>query len=121
MFQIIVISILAILIALMGLKIAIQVTQYITKKPVSFDRVFAGLRPKLWMTAGLGAFFACFYLGAVLLTANFLDADVRHQLFDMAYRHPTYFIYGGLAVFASISLGILVVRSIIKRVYNSKR
>lgn len=121
MFQIITISILSVLIALIGLRIAIQVTQYITKKPVSFDRLFAGLKPKLWMTASLGIFFTCFYLGVVLLTANFLEGDMRQQLFNIAYHHPTYFIYGGLALFATISLGILVVRSVIKRVYNSRR
>jgi hypothetical protein len=121
MFQIITISILSTLVGLLGLKIVMQVTHYLTKRPVTFNKLLAGLRPKLWMTAWLGAFFACFYLSTVYLAAKFLDGDLRQELFNIAYHHPTYFIYAGLAMFASISLGILVVRSVIKRVYNSRR
>lgn len=121
MFQIIVISILSVLVGLLGLQLVMQITYYLTKRPVSISRLFEGLKPKLYMTAGIGVFFACLYLGVVSLAAWLLDGDIRQHLFNMAYHHPTYFIYGGLALFAFISLGILVVRSVIKRVYNSKR
>lgn len=121
MFQIIIISILSIIIGLLGLKIAMQITHYLTKRPVSFKRLFNGLRQKLWMTACLGVFFTALYLTVVSLAAWMLEGDMRQSLFNTVYRYPTYFIYGGLALFSSISLGILVVRSVIKKVYNSRR
>lgn len=121
MFQIIIISILAVIVGLLGFVLAMQLTHYVTKRPVSFDKLLEGLKPKLWMTAGLGVFFTCFYLLIVIFISWMLDGTMRQELFSMAYRHPTYFIYGGLGVFAFISLGILVIRGVIKRVYNSKR
>lgn len=121
MFQIFTISLLSIIVGLLGLRIAMQVTHYLTKRPVTFNRLFAGLQQKLWMTACLGIFFACLYLTVVSLAAWMLEGDMRQTLFNIVYRHPTYFIYGGLGLFSSISLGILVVRSIIKKVYNSRK
>ena len=121
MFQIFIISILSIIVGLLGLKIAMQITHCLTKRPVSFKRLSNGLRPKLWMTACLGTFFAVLYLTVVLLASWILEGDMRQRLFNFVYRHPTDFIYGGLAVFSAISLGILAVRSVIKKVYNSKR
>lgn len=121
MFQIVVISFLSIVIGLLGLILVIQMTHYITKRPISFQKLFDGLHSKLWMTAGLGFFFACLYPLIVFLISWALDENTRQSLFNMAYHHPVYFIYAGLATFAFISIGILGVRSVIKRVYNSKR
>lgn len=121
MSQIVILSILSTAIGLLGLRIVMQLTHYLTKRPVPIEKLVVGLRPKLWMTAGLGIFFAAFYLSTIFLISKFLDEELRRDLFTLAYKHPAAFIYGGLALFASISLGILVVRSIIKRIYNTKR
>ena len=71
------------------------------------------------MTAGLGLFFVLFYVGIVLGISYWFDAEMRQAVFQMAYRHPQYFIYAGLGFFVLFSLCVLVVRSLIKRVYNS--
>jgi hypothetical protein len=121
MIQVMILSVLSIVIGLLGLKLMIQITHFLTKRPVSFSKLTQELRAKLWMTACLGLFFACLYIFVVYLASWALEGEIRQDLFNAVYHHPTTFIYGGLALFSSISLGILVVRSLIKRVYNSKR
>jgi H+/Cl- antiporter ClcA len=71
------------------------------------------------MTAGLGLFFVLFYAGIVLGVSYGSDTEMRQAAFQMAYRHPQYFIYAGLAFFVLFSLCVLVVRNLIKRAYNS--
>lgn len=104
----------------LGLLLALKFAPYLTKQPVSVRRIFVGLKPKLWMTAGLGLFFSASYAGIILLAARLLDNETRQILFKLALHHPTYFIYTGLTLFASISLITLVVRKIIKLLYNAK-
>lgn len=120
MLEVVVICSLFLLVGWLGLLVALKLAPYLTSRPVSVERIFVGLKPKLWMTAGLGLFFAGFYVAIILLAARLLDAERRQNLFQLALRHPTYFIYAGLTLFASISLTTLAVRKIIKRLYNAK-
>lgn len=118
-FQVIAFILFILLFGLWALAVALHTAQYAMKRKVSFSALFAGLKPKLWMTAGLGCFFFALYGFIVLIASRFIDAEMRHSLFSAAKSHPTYFIYGGLLVFVLISLSILAVRSGIKRIYNS--
>lgn len=104
----------------LGLLVALKFAPYFINNPVSVRRIFVGLKPKLWMTAGLGLFFAGFYVSIILCAARLLDSETRQSLFLLALHHPTYFIYAGLALFASISLSTLAIRKVIKCLYNAK-
>lgn len=121
MFQIALITILILILGCLGLRTALLAAQYFMKRPISIRALFIGLKPKLWMSAGVGIFFLSLYGFIVLLSSFFLDFEMRQYIFFQALSHPTYFIYGGLSLFVIISLSILVVRSVIKRVYNSRK
>jgi hypothetical protein len=110
-----------VLLGMLGLFLSLKVAELLTKKPVVVSRIFEGLRPKLWMTAGLGSFFSLLYIATLWLMAYLLDGERKSQLFELALHHPTDFIYGGLCLFITISLAILLVRSVIKRLYNASR
>jgi hypothetical protein len=73
------------------------------------------------MTACLGLFFFSLYAIVVLIGAWSIDPNMRQELLLMAREHTSEFIYGGLLIFMTLSLSILVVRSFIKRVYNSRK
>lgn len=121
MLQIFLITLLILILGCLGLSCALLLAQCFMKRPPSIRALFIDLKPKLWMTAGVGIFFFSLYGCLVILFSFFIDQEMRQSLFSMALRHPNYFIYGGLTIFVTISLSILMVRSIIKRVYNSKR
>lgn len=121
MLQILLITTLFLVLGWLGLSCALLLAQYFMKRPPTIHTLFIDLKPKLWMTAGVGIFFFSLYGCLILLFSFFMNQEVRQSLFSMALRHPTYFIYGGLSIFVTISLSILVVRSFIKHIYNSKR
>lgn len=121
MFQIATISILAIAIAALGLILALQLTHLITKRPVEIRKLFIGLEPKLWMTAGLGCFFFSLYFGGVWLASRLIDPHARKALFNLVLQYPIHFVYGGLSLFVLISLSVLAIRGLIKRAYNSRK
>lgn len=118
MWQVIVPCFLLMIAGLLGLFAALKVAQSLTRRPVTLSKLTIDLWPKLWMTAGLGIFFFGFYVLAVMICGYWIDAEMRQRLFNLALRHPTKFIYAGMGLFASISLGVLVIRSAIKRLYN---
>lgn len=105
----------------LGLSGALLLAGYCMKHPPSIRSLFVDLKPKLWMTTGLGLFFFALYACIVLMFSFFLNTETKQTLFSLALRHPTYFIYGGLSLFVTISLTILIVRNFIKKVYNSRR
>jgi hypothetical protein len=119
--QVIIIVCLFLLIGCLCLSIALCVARYFMHKRVSVRSLFIGLKPKLWMTAGLGVFFIFLYAGIVLIVSRWFDAEKRLELFQLAYRYPIEFIYGGLVLFVLFSLSVLAVRSLIKRIYNSTK
>ncbi len=119
-FQMIIIVVLFLIAGGIGLKLSLQCAQYLTKRPVSINKIFDGLRPKLWMTGGLGLFFISFYAVIVLLGTNLITPEIRIKIFNSIRNNPVIFIYLGLGLFVTISLGTLIVRSIIKRIYNSR-
>jgi hypothetical protein len=85
----------------------------------SFKLLFKDFNRKIWMTVGLGALFFGFYLLIVILSAYF----VRHwgtDLLFLVYHHPIPFIYGGLFLFACLSLSIYVARMFIKYFYLTR-
>lgn len=116
-----IISILLLLLLLgcLGLMLARSYAQYCMQRRPSIRALFIGLRPKLFMTLGLGLFFFGLYAGSVLMIAHGLDGKLRMQLFELAYRHPLNFVYAGMVIFVLISLIILAVRRLIKRIYNA--
>lgn len=104
----------------LGLIFSLKLAQSFTKRQVSVQRIFDGLRPKLWMTAGLGVFFIIFYAALVSMGTNFMSSEVRLKIFEAMRNNPILFVYLGLTLFVTISIAILGVRSIIKSIYNSR-
>lgn len=104
-----------------GLRCGLLLAQYFTGRPIFLQSIFVGLRPKLWMSAGLGAFFFALYVAILFAASHLLDASSRQTLLHIAHTHPVYCLYGGLLLFVAISLLIVGVRSIIKRIYNAKK
>lgn len=119
--QVIIIVCVFLLIGCLCLSIALLLARCFMRRRVSVGALFIGLKPKLWMTAGLGIFFASLYAAVILGASYLMEPETRRALFEIAYRHPIDFIYAGLTIFVLISLGILVVRSFIKRLYNSSK
>lgn len=76
---------------------------------------------KIWMTAGLGFTFLGLFVAIVLFGSLTLDSNLRLDIFFLLYTHPTEFIYLGLFVFVCVSLLTLLVRMIIKNIYNIKK
>ncbi len=119
-FQVVLIIGMFLLIGCLALTIALTIFQIFTKKEPTVRKIFVGLKPKLFMTAALGSFFLVLYICLVLLGAYFLHGEVRQTLFMYVRNYPIYFVYGGMALFVTISLTILLIRSFIKRFYNSR-
>lgn len=81
--------------------------------------LFQDFKRKIWMTVSLGGIFFALYLLCVWIGYDFVhqpDTD----LFSLLYHHPIEFIYGGLWVFATVSLSIYFTRMIIKYVYLTR-
>jgi hypothetical protein len=74
---------------------------------------------KIWMTIGLGGFFFSLYFIALSQGAS-LFKDLGREFFIQAAQNPLAFIYGGLWVFAMLSLSIYLVRIFIKYLYLAK-
>ncbi len=108
------------LIGWLTLLVSLRVAQIFMKRELSISRIFYGLKPKLFMTAALGGFFISLYIAVVYFGAYLLSGEVRQTLFNYVRTYPIYFVYGGLVLFVSVSLTILIVRSFIKRFYNSR-
>jgi hypothetical protein len=103
-----------------GLLLSLHCFQHFTGRQIGVRKIFDGLKPKLWMTAGVGFFFFIFYLAVVLIGTNLMNSEMRLKLFDSMRNNPILFVYLGLFLFVMISISILGVRSIIKRIYNSR-
>lgn len=119
-FNAIAIFIVILLIGLSLFLIALYATQLITKKQISVQTIFKDFRQKMWMTIGLGILFFGFYLLIILLGSSLISAETRRNIFFLAYKHPSVFIYIGLLIFAAISIGIYLVRIVIKHLYNTR-
>ena len=115
--QALLIVLLVLLIGLVLFYIALSYAQKVSHRRVSVRTMFYGFRQKIWMTAGLGLMFSGLYLLVVYL-ASFVGSEARMNLFFMAYKHPTMFIYLGLLIFVCISMGIIFARTVIKYLYN---
>jgi len=120
MMQMLLVVALVLIVGVLALKLALSFAQTMTQRTFSMKALLVGLKPKLWMTAGLGVGFGFFYLCFIYLLSYFLSDDLKQQFFTSAWSHPTYFIYGGLCIFALTSVAILGVREVIKRIYNSR-
>lgn len=82
----------------------------------SFKYLFKDFKRKMWMTISLGGLFLFLYL--LLIGISFyIIKQAKIDLFSLFYHYPIDFIYGGLALFAFISLSIYLARMIIKYVY----
>jgi len=100
--------------------LTMHTAQYFRGRPLSYRTIFAGLKQKLVMTASLGLFFIALYMLVVTCAAYFLGANEKHKLFEYAREHSIACIYGGLALFVTISIVILGIRKIIKNIYNAQ-
>ena len=74
---------------------------------------------KMAMTFCLGFFFFGLYLLVVFSSAYFIESW-KNDLFFLAYRNPIPFIYGGLFLFALLSLSIYLIRMVIKYFYLTR-
>lgn len=81
--------------------------------------LFKDFNRKIWMTIGLGCFFFFLYFFSVVLGSHL----IRHwqsDFFLLVYQYPVAFVYGGLSLFAFLSLTIYLVRMFIKYVYLTR-
>lgn len=109
----------AILAGLILFNTAMYFTETIMRKKYSTRSIFIGFRQKIWMTTGLGiVFFGLYFL--IVTIGSFLDPETRLNLFFLVYQNPVAFIYLGLLTFICISISILMVRHIIKFLYNAR-
>ena len=92
----------------------------ISRKSWSFRSLLRGFRAKMWMTLGLGIFFFGLYGIVVWICSRLINSEVGEQLFKLALGAPHYFVYGGLLLFAMFSLGIYLVRMVIKYLYLTR-
>lgn len=90
------------------------------KKKFSLNSIFHDFDKKLWMIAGLGPLFLGLYF-LIIYLATFTETTTRLDFFFLLYKHPVEFIYLGLFIFASTTIGIYCARLLIKYVYNSKQ
>ena len=87
---------------------------YQLKKQQGLISIWLGFKRKIWMTIGLGVFFLFSYLGVIFSISYFSTAEWNLHIFSIIYHSPTPWIYGGLWVFACLSLCIYLVRMGIK-------
>lgn len=92
----------------------------IYRRPWSIKKLLIGFKAKMWMTFGLGLVFFSFYFLLVLLCSKYINQEMGAALFFSAYRSPRLFIYGGLLLFACVSLTIYLVRMIIKYLFITR-
>lgn len=107
---------------IMGLLVILGLAFYAFKRLArgwSFKILFKDFNRKLWMTTCLGILFLALY--CLLIGWGFLL--VHHwkvDLFSLVYQHPTKFVYGGLWLFALLSLTIYFARMLIKYFYLTR-
>jgi hypothetical protein len=85
----------------------------------SVKALFKEFNRKMWMTLSLGLLFFTLYLLTVALGSH-LVRQWGTDFFFLVYRHPVAFIYGGLWLFAFLSLSIYLVRMFIKYLYLTR-
>lgn len=85
----------------------------------SLKVLFKDFNRKLWMTISLGSLFFGLYL-LVVAMGMYAAVQWRSELLFLAYRHPVELVYGGLWLFACISLSIYLVRMFIKYFYLTR-
>ncbi len=85
----------------------------------SFHHLFKDFNRKIWMTISLGGLFLFLYL-LLIGFSLYLVKQAKIDLFSLFYHYPVDFIYGGLALFACISLSIYLARMVIKYVYLTR-
>ena len=74
---------------------------------------------KMWMTFCLGFSFFGFYFLIVNLSIYYIK-PLGSDLFFLAYHNPTVFVYGGLFLFACLTLSIYFFRMLIKYLYLTR-
>lgn len=105
-----------------GLLLVISLVFYAYRrlsKNWSLKHLFKDFKRKMWMTISLGGLFLFLYMLLIGLGIYFVKY-AQADLFSLLYHYPVDFIYGGLAVFACISLSIYLARMVIKYVYLTR-
>lgn len=85
----------------------------------SLKVLFKDFNRKMWMTVCLGFIFFGFYLCVILLSRYWIP-QWGTNLFFLMYQHPIPFVYGGLFLFAFLSLSIYLARMFIKYLYLTR-
>ena len=85
----------------------------------SYRVLFKDFNRKMWMTLCLGLLFFFLYFMTVALGSHVVR-QWGTDFFFIVYRNPVTFIYGGLWLFAFLSLSIYLVRMFIKYVYLTR-
>ena len=85
----------------------------------SLNVLFKDFKRKMWMTTCLGVLFFVIYL-LFVFAGLYLTNHSESNLFFLLYHHPVEFIYGGLWLFASLSLSIYLARMFIKYLFLTR-
>jgi len=85
----------------------------------SLKHLFKEFNRKIWMTVFLGIlFFGLYFLFAIL--SPILIRPLAKDLLLFASQHPVELVYGGLSLFAFLSLSIYLARMVIKYFYLTR-
>lgn len=85
----------------------------------SFRALFKEFNRKMWMTFTLGLVFFSLY-GLLVYWGSSFARQWGTVLLFAARENPLFFIYGGLTLFAFLSLSIYFVRMLIKYLYLTR-
>lgn len=85
----------------------------------SLKVLFKDFKRKMWMTTCLGILFFGIYL-LFVFAGLYLTNNWESDLFFLLYHHPVEFIYGGLWLFACLSLSIYLARMFIKYLFLTR-
>lgn len=85
----------------------------------SIHQLFKDFNRKICMTVSLGVLFFSIYFLAVWIGSYFV-LKWRSDILFFVYQNPLPFIYGGLSLFAALSLTIYLARMIVKYFYLTR-
>ncbi|MEI8366378.1 MAG: hypothetical protein WCF65_08155 [Parachlamydiaceae bacterium] len=100
--------------------IAIAFSEWVVGRKISARFLLKNFGQKMWMTTGLGLFFAAIYLLVIFGGSYLFDEKSRLSLLLLMYKQPVDFIYLGLLTFACASLLIYFARMVIIHLYNTR-
>lgn len=108
-------SILGVLLFLIGC----QLTRHVRDVGCHPLRLLRAFDEKMWMTFGLGVFFACLYLLINFIGSWVIEPKLFLEGWKAGLEHPSRWLYWGALVVVCNSLLIYTIRLVVMHVYNS--